>query len=139
MERHPPSIKEPSDLHEDWSTLIARAADNVSRIAQSEIHLFENSFRSALVGHINYALVGLAMLSMIIGGMLCALAALILYSHQWLPWWQACAIAAFVTLTAAGVIRATVFAAPSEMAGTDGPDSKSVTLERVNTSRDGEQ
>jgi Putative Actinobacterial Holin-X, holin superfamily III len=139
MERHSPSIKEPSDLHEDWSTLIARAADNVSRIVESEIHLFENTFRSALEGHINYALAGLAMLSMIVSGMLCALAALILYSHQWLPWWQACAIAAIIILAAAGVIRATAFAAPSKAAGTEGPDSKSAILQRLNNSEDGEQ
>lgn len=139
MERHAPSLKEASDLHEDWSTLIARAADNVSRIVESEIHLFENSFRSALEGHINHALAGLGMLSMIISGMLCALAALILYSHQWLPWWQACAIGAFIMLAAAGVVRATVFAAPSKMASTERPDSNSVILEQVNTSGDGEQ
>jgi len=40
MERHALTNKELSDPHEDyWSTLIARAADNVSRIVQSEIHL----------------------------------------------------------------------------------------------------
>jgi hypothetical protein len=79
------------------------------------------------------------MLSMIISGMLCALAALILYSHQWLPWWQACAVGASIMLAAAGVVRATVLAAPSRMTGTDGPDSKSMILEQVNTSGDSEQ
>jgi hypothetical protein len=43
MEKQSPSIREASDLHEDWSTLIARAADNVSRIIESEIHLFETA------------------------------------------------------------------------------------------------
>jgi hypothetical protein len=91
-----PSIKEPSDLHEDWPALIVRTADNVSRIVESEIHRFENSFRSALEGHIDYALAGLAMLAMIISGTLCALVGLILYAHQWLQWWQACAIGAVI-------------------------------------------
>jgi hypothetical protein len=138
-ERYALSIKEPSDLHEDWSTLIARAADNVSRIVQSEIHLFENSFRSALEGQINYALAGMAMLAAMISGTLCALAALILYAHQWLQWWQACAIGAFIMLAAACVIRATVFAAPSKMADTARPDSEAVTLEQANTNENGEQ
>ena len=71
MERHALTNKELSDPHEDyWSTLIARAADNVSRIVQSEIHLFENSFRSALEEHINYALAGLTPNNRIIDGVM---------------------------------------------------------------------
>jgi hypothetical protein len=116
-ERQALTTKEPSNIHEDWSTLIARAADNVSRIVQSEIHLFETTFRSALEGQINYALAGLAMVAVMICGTLCALAALILYAHQWLPWWQACAIGALTMLVAAGVIRATTSRPDSEAAG----------------------
>jgi hypothetical protein len=81
-EKHALTAKEPSGIHEDWSTLIARAADDVSRIVQSEIHLFETTFRSALEGQINYALAGLAIVAVMICGTLCALAALILYAQS---------------------------------------------------------
>lgn len=134
------TTKEPPDIHEDWSTLIARAADDVARIVQSEIRLFETSFRSALEGHINYALAGLAMVGVIICGTLCALAALILYLHQWMQWWQACAIAAFIMFAAAGVIRMTALAAPSKTTGTPRPDSETVAaLEQATTSASGKQ
>jgi hypothetical protein len=132
-EKHSLTVKEPSNIHEDWSTLIARAADDVSRIIQSEIHLFETTFRSALEGQINYALAGLAMVVVMICGTLCALAALILYAHHWLQWWQACAIGAFTMLAVAGVIRATVFAAPSKMVGSSRPHSGAVDFEQATT------
>ena len=138
-EKHSLTIKEPSGIHEDWSTLIARAADDVSRIVQSEIHLFETTFRSALEGQINYALAGLAIVAVIICGTLCELAAMILYAHQWLQWWQACAIGAVTMLAVAGVIRATVFAAPSKMAGVSRPDSEVVDLEQATTNGRGKQ
>jgi hypothetical protein len=131
MEKHALTAKEPSGLHEDWSTLIARAADDVSRIVQSEIHLFETTFRSALEGQINYALAGLAMVAVMICGTLCALAAFILYAHQWLQWWQACAVGAFTMLAVAGVIRVTVFAAPSKVADVARRDSEIVGLEQA--------
>ena len=138
-EKHALTAKEPSGIHEDWSTLIARAADDVSRIVQSEIHLFETTFRSALEGQINYALAGLAMVAVMTCGTLCALAALILYAHQWLQWWQACAVGAFTMLAVAGVIRATVFAAPSKMAGVSRPDSEVVDLEQATANGRGKQ
>jgi hypothetical protein len=130
-EKHTLSVKEPSGIHEDWSTLIARAADDVSRIIQSEIHLFETTSGSALEGQINYALAGLAMVAVMICGTLCALAALILWAHQWLQWWQACAIGAFTMLAVAGVIRATVFTAPSKLAGSSRRDSEAVDVEQA--------
>ena len=139
MEKHALTAKEPSGIYEDWSTLIARAADDVSRIVQSEIHLFETTFRSALEGQINYALAGLAMVAVMTCGTLCALAALILYAHQWLQWWQACAVGAFTMLAVAGVIRATVFAAPSKMAGVSRPDSEVVDLEQATANGRGKQ
>jgi hypothetical protein len=138
-EKHALTAKEPSGIHEDWSTLIAQAADDVSRIVQSEIHLFETTFRSALEGQINYALAGLAIVAVMICGTLCALAALILYAHQWLQWWQACAVGAFTMLAVAGVIRATVFAAPSKMAGVSRPDSEVVDLEQATANGRGKQ
>jgi len=138
-ERHVLTIKEPPDIHEDWSALIARAADDVSRIVQSEIRLFETSFRSALEGHINYALAGLAMVAVIFCGTLCALAASILYAHQWMPLWQACALAAFIMFAAAAVIRATLLVAPSKTPGTSRPDSESVAVEHATDSSSGEQ
>src|SRR5271156_4157557 len=119
-ERHVLTIKEPPDIHEDWSALIARAADDVSRIVQSEIRLFETSFRSALEGHINYALAGLAMVAVIFCGTLCALAAFIMYA-------------------AAAVIRATLLVAPSKTPGTSRPDSESVAVEHATDSSSGEQ
>ncbi|HVB79037.1 MAG TPA: phage holin family protein [Candidatus Binataceae bacterium] len=133
-ERHGLTIKEPSDTHEDWSTLIARAADNVSRIVQSEIYLFENRFRSALEGQIYYALAGLAMVAVMICGVLCALAALVVYAHQWVQWWEAFAIGAFIMLAVAGVMGVTVCAAPSKMPRTSGPESETAGFGQSTTS-----
>jgi uncharacterized membrane protein YfcA len=132
-ERHALTTKEPPDIHEDWSTLIARAADDVTRIVHSEIQLFETSFRSALEGHINYALAGLAMVGAMICGILCALVALILYAHQWMPLWQACAIAALIMFAAAGVIRATVLVAPSKIPSPARPDSNAISVGQTTT------
>ena len=79
------------------------------------------------------------MVAVMICGTLCALAALILYAHQWLQWWQACAVGAFTMLAVAGVIRATVFAAPSKMAGVSRPDSEVVDLEQATANGRGKQ
>lgn len=133
------TIKEPPDIHEDWSTLIARAVDDVSRIVQSEIQLFESSFRSALEGHIKYAVAGLVVVAVMICGTLCALAALIFFAHQWMQWWQACAIGAFIMFAAAGVICVTVFAAPSKIVATSRADSEALALKQVIAGATGKQ
>ena len=135
-ERHVPTIKSPPDIHEDWSTLIARAADDITRIVQSEIRLLESGLRAALAAHISYAIVGFAMVAVVFCGILCALAASILFAHQWMPLWQACGLAALVMFVAAGIIRATLLTAPSKVPATALPASEAVAVERATNSRD---
>lgn len=77
----------------DWSTLVGRAIDNVSRIIQSEIGLVEVTLRAVVEEQTDYALANLATVAVMICAAICMLIALILFLHQWLQWWLAFAIA----------------------------------------------
>jgi hypothetical protein len=81
----------------DWPTLIERAVDDVSRILRSEAQLFQTGMGAALDLQISNVVTHLAIVGVMISGALCTLCAAILLLHQWLPWWQAFAIAGLVT------------------------------------------
>ena len=74
----------------DWSTLIGRAVDDITRIMHSEAQLLVAGVRGALSEGIDrlVALVATGV-AMAIGAM-CMLAAAILFLHEYvmLPWWQ---------------------------------------------------
>jgi hypothetical protein len=92
----------------DWSTLVGRAIDDVSRIIQSEIGLLETTLRAVVEEQTDYALANLAAVAVMICAAICMLGALILLVHQWLQWWLAFAIAGLVASAAGIAIHAAV-------------------------------
>jgi len=86
----------------DWSTLVGKAIDDVSRIIQSEIGLVETTLRAVVEEQTDYALANLATVALLICAAICMLGALILLLHQWLQWWLALAIAG-VLASAVGI------------------------------------
>jgi hypothetical protein len=91
----------------DWSTLAGRVIDDVSRIIQSEIGLFETTMKTALEEQTDYALANLATVAVMICAAICMLGALILFLHQWLQWWLAFAAAGLVAAVVGIAIHAT--------------------------------
>jgi hypothetical protein len=97
-EKHPLASNGAQDTHADWSSLVARAVDDVSRILHSETHLLQISLSAAVKAQIDYALAVFAMVTAVICAAICVLAALILLLHksfQWwhgFPWWEAFAV-----------------------------------------------
>jgi hypothetical protein len=96
-EKHPPTGDVGLPTYPDWPTLIERAANDVSRILQSELHMFQITMRTALEAQIATAVAFLAIAALIICGAICILGAAILLLHQSLPWWQAFGIAGVAT------------------------------------------
>jgi putative superfamily III holin-X len=83
---------------EDWSSLAGRVIDDISRIIQAELRIFETNLGLLFSQAIDLALVRLAALSAVIAGGVCLLVALILSLHQWLDWWQSFAISGAVSV-----------------------------------------
>ena len=82
----------------DWSTLVARAVDDTTRIMQSEGRLLIAGIRT-VVGEGIDRVVALAMTGMLAGtGAVCLLAAAILFLHEYLmlPWWGSFGIVGLV-------------------------------------------
>jgi len=78
---------------QDWPTLVGRAVDDVTRILQSEAHMLQTSMGAALETRLANAIATLTVVAIVICGGVCMLCAGILLLHQWLPMWQAFAIA----------------------------------------------
>ena len=81
----------------DWTTLAARAIDDVARVVQAEMHLAEASFRSSLKENLNDAFAMFAVAGFIAAAGVCLLAALVLLLHHWLEWWLAFALAGCIS------------------------------------------
>lgn len=82
----------------DWSTLAARAIDDIAHMVQAEIHLAEASFRSSLKESVNDAFAMLAVASFVAAAAICLLTALVLLlHHQGFEWWLAFAITGCVS------------------------------------------
>ena len=82
-----------AETNPDWTTLVGRAVDDVTRILRSEAHMFQTSMGNALEARIANVLATLTMIVAMICGAICILSASILLLHQWLPWWQSFGIA----------------------------------------------
>jgi len=94
MEASTPHDAEPaSPAHLDWATLTERALDDLSRIVRSEVAMFQTSMAVAVEAQINNVTARLAKIAALFLGAVCILCALILLLHQWLPLWQAFALA----------------------------------------------
>jgi putative superfamily III holin-X len=80
----------------DWSALVARLVDSLSRIFRAEILLLERRLSenaSAAIGTVvTRAAAILVLAATTIVGLICLLGGYILLLHTWLPAWQACGI-----------------------------------------------
>ena len=88
---------------DDWPTLLGRMFDDLTRIIQMEMRLFEANLSNAATGFLDRALSQLVLVATVFAGGACLLAAFIDLLHRWFEWWQAFAIGG-VTVLVAGVI-----------------------------------
>lgn len=88
----------------DWSTLLTRAIDDITRIAQSEARLVTAGIRNALAEQIDRIFAFAATGALMAAGALCLIAAAIMFLHEFamLPWWQSFGITA-LALFAVGI------------------------------------
>jgi Putative Actinobacterial Holin-X, holin superfamily III len=96
----------------EWSTLLGRMLEDLSRIIRLELQLLEARIAPSLTGLADRAIAALVILfAGVIGGS-CLLAALILLLHEWMKWWQAFAIGGVVAI-ACGFIAYSVIKRPA--------------------------
>lgn len=76
----------------EWPTLLGRMVDDLSRIVEKELRLFEANMVGLLSSTVDRALAGMLMVAASVFGAGFLLIALILFLHQWLAWWQAVGI-----------------------------------------------
>jgi hypothetical protein len=112
----------PSSEPPDWSVLIGRLADSLSRLMRAEIEFLEKRVTHAVTATIsNAALRIAAVVALAIAGWLglvCLLIGYILLLHQWLRWWQAVG-AGGVTMVLLGLILFLVLNAMAGRSSTD--------------------
>jgi Putative Actinobacterial Holin-X, holin superfamily III len=92
-----------SEADAPWPPLLGRMLEDLSRVIQLEFRLLEAKIATSLIATADRAIAGLVILyaGVIAGG--CFLAALILFLHDWMQWWECFAIAGMVAV-ACGVV-----------------------------------
>lgn len=98
----------------NWSALFSRAVDDISKIIEAEIHLFEARFSAAVLQAIRQAITAVMMSAAMLVGGLCVIASMILLLHQWLAWWLAFGIVGAVVLIAGVTIPLIVSPRPTQ-------------------------
>jgi len=80
----------------DWSTLVARAIDDITRIVQSEARLLTAGMRTVLAEQIDRIFAFVATSALMAAGGICLIVTAILFLHEFvmLPWWQSFGITA---------------------------------------------
>lgn len=93
---------------------MARAIDDITRIMQSEIRLVTTSMRTILAEQTDRVLGFIASGVLMMFGMMCILAAMILFLHEYamLPWWQSFGITGLLLFAIAIAVRAFATARP---------------------------
>jgi hypothetical protein len=88
----------------EWSTLLARAIDDITRLAHSEVRLMTAGIRTALTEQTDRIFAFFATGALMAAGALCLIAAAIMFLHEFarLPWWQSFGITA-LALFAIGI------------------------------------
>jgi hypothetical protein len=81
------------EILQDWPTLVGRAADDITRILQTEAHMLQTSMGAELGSRLANAIATLTIVAVMICGGICLLCAAILLLHEWLPLWQAFGLA----------------------------------------------
>jgi hypothetical protein len=101
----------------EWSTLLGRMLEDLSRIIRLELQLLEARLVPSLTGMGDRVIASLVILfAGVIGGS-CLLAALILLLHQWMKWWQSFAIGGVVAI-ACGFVAYSIIRRPSAVTET---------------------
>jgi hypothetical protein len=86
--QHSAETLENSGTTAEWSTLLGRMLEDLSRIIRLELQLLEARIAPSLTGMADRAIAALVILfASVIGGS-CLLAAFILLLHEWMKWWQ---------------------------------------------------
>jgi hypothetical protein len=107
-----PETVAPLKTETEWSTLLSRMLEDLSRIIRLELQLLEARIVPSLTGLADRAIAALVILfAGLIGGS-CFLAALILLLHEWMKWWKALAIGGVVAI-ACGFIAYSVIKRPA--------------------------
>ena len=97
-----------NDTSPNWSTLLGKAIDDVSRIAQAEIRLLGVHINASVEKAIESILPILLACALFIGAEACLLAAAVLLLHHWLPWWISFGVAGLAALMVGFVLVAVV-------------------------------
>ncbi len=99
----------------DWTGLLARVVDDMTRIVHSEFRLLSANMKGALDEEIDriFAFVATGVLMMV--GALCLIAAIIMFLHEFvqLPWWQSFGITGVAMFAIAIATRAATSRRPS--------------------------
>ena len=72
---------------QNWSTLLGKAIDDVSRIASAEIRLLGIQISASVEGAVESILPIMIAAAIFIGAEACLLAAVVLLLHKWFEWW----------------------------------------------------
>ena len=88
----------PRPTANDWPTLLARIVDDVARIIQTEIRLFQTALPPIFAGVIDRFVANIVALAAFAAGGICLLAALAFFLHQWMAWAPALAITGGVSI-----------------------------------------
>jgi hypothetical protein len=108
---------EDSGTTTEWSTLLGRMLEDLSRIIRLELQLLEARLVPSLTGMGDRVIASLVILfAGVIGGS-CLLAALILLLHQWMKWWQSFAIGGVVAI-ACGFVAYSIIRRPTAVTET---------------------
>lgn len=92
---------------EDWTSLFARAVDDLTRIVHSEFRLLVAGIKGVMDEEIDRVLAFVVSGVLIFAGALCLLAAIIMFLHEFLqlPWWQSLGITAIAMFVIAFALR----------------------------------
>jgi len=103
---------------DDWTSLFARAVDDLTRIVHSEFRLLVAGMKTVLDEEIDRVLAFLVTGVLMMVGALCMIAAIIMFLHEFLllPWWQSFGITALAMFAIAVVIRAMASRRPASPA-----------------------
>jgi hypothetical protein len=106
---HPDNHQEearPVGSQPDWSDLVARLVDSISRLIRVEINFLEGRVKRTVASTVSSAAIRIVaiVLLAITGwlGLICLLVSYVLLLHQWLLWWQSVG-AAGVTVIVLGL------------------------------------
>ena len=96
--REEPVAAPPAGHEPDWSNLLGRIFDDFTRLLQGEARLLEVNLGRMLTALVDRTLGQVMLLSAMLAGGMCLVAALITGLAIFLPWWAAFAISGVVVI-----------------------------------------